>query len=46
MLHHLLCRATPLTCGNTSPEWNRTEAQITGPGKTYSWESSWTFSLL
>jgi hypothetical protein len=31
-------------CG--SPEWNRTKAQIYGPGQTYSWESSWTFGLL
>jgi hypothetical protein len=29
-----------------SPEWNRTDAQIIGPGQPYSWESSWTFGLL
>lgn len=27
-----------------SPEWGRKDAQITGPGETYSWESSWEFS--
>ena len=29
-----------------SPEWNRTEAEITGPGKAYNLETSWTFGLL
>ena len=29
--------------GINHPEWNRTEAQITGPSEKYSWESSWTF---
>ncbi|ORY58041.1 aldose 1-epimerase [Pseudomassariella vexata] len=32
--------------GINHPEWNRTDAEITGPGETYSWESSWTFSTL
>ncbi|KAH8899985.1 aldose 1-epimerase [Thozetella sp. PMI_491] len=32
--------------GINHPEWNRTDAQITGPGKTYDWESSWTFGTL
>jgi len=32
--------------GINHPEWNRTDAEITGPGKTYSWESSWTFGTL
>ncbi|ETS83152.1 hypothetical protein PFICI_05028 [Pestalotiopsis fici W106-1] len=32
--------------GINHPEWNRTEAQITGPGKNYTWESSWTFGTL
>ncbi|KAK0725531.1 galactose mutarotase-like domain-containing protein [Lasiosphaeris hirsuta] len=32
--------------GINKPEWNRTEAQILGPGETYNWQSSWTFSLL
>lgn len=30
----------------SSPEWDRIEAQITGPDEVYTWESSWTFSLL
>ena len=29
-----------------SPEWGRVDAQITGPGETYVWESSWTFGTL
>jgi hypothetical protein len=29
-----------------SPEWGRTEAQILSPGKTITWEASWTFGLL
>jgi hypothetical protein len=29
-----------------SPEWNRTDAQITGPGENYYWESSWSFGNL
>ncbi|KAI1813496.1 galactose mutarotase-like protein [Poronia punctata] len=32
--------------GINHPEWGRLDAQITGPGKHYSWESSWTFSNL
>ncbi|KAK3312856.1 galactose mutarotase-like domain-containing protein [Apodospora peruviana] len=32
--------------GINHPEWNRTDAQILGPGETYNWESSWTFGLL
>ncbi|KAK4237116.1 galactose mutarotase-like domain-containing protein [Achaetomium macrosporum] len=32
--------------GINHPEWNRTRAQIYGPGRTYNWESSWTFGLL
>ncbi|KAI3327701.1 galactose mutarotase-like protein [Xylariaceae sp. AK1471] len=32
--------------GINHPEWGRLKAQITGPGKKYSWESSWTFSNL
>ncbi|KAK3897029.1 galactose mutarotase-like domain-containing protein [Staphylotrichum tortipilum] len=32
--------------GINHPEWNRTAAQIIGPGQPYSWESSWTFGLL
>ncbi|KAI0401154.1 aldose 1-epimerase [Xylaria palmicola] len=32
--------------GINHPEWGRWDAQITGPGKTYSWESSWTFRNL
>ena len=27
-----------------SPEWGRKDEQITGPGETYQWESSWSFS--
>lgn len=29
-----------------SPEWGRVDAQISGPGDKYTWESSWTFSNL
>ncbi|KAK4120619.1 galactose mutarotase-like protein [Parathielavia appendiculata] len=32
--------------GINHPEWNRTKKQIYGPGRTYNWESSWTFGLL
>ncbi|KAL2021861.1 hypothetical protein VTK56DRAFT_6456 [Thermocarpiscus australiensis] len=32
--------------GINHPEWNRTTAEIYGPGRTYHWESSWTFGLL
>jgi aldose 1-epimerase len=32
--------------GINHPQWGRKEAQITGPGKTYKWESSWEFGLL
>ncbi|KAI2624551.1 galactose mutarotase-like protein [Hypomontagnella submonticulosa] len=32
--------------GINHPEWERVEKQITGPGQTYSWESSWTFGTL
>ncbi|KAK3376445.1 galactose mutarotase-like domain-containing protein [Lasiosphaeria ovina] len=32
--------------GINHPEWNRTSYQITGPGQTYNWESSWTFGLV
>ncbi|KAI1451928.1 galactose mutarotase-like protein [Annulohypoxylon moriforme] len=32
--------------GINHPEWGRVEKQITGPGQTYSWESSWTFGNL
>ncbi|KAJ9157950.1 Aldose 1-epimerase [Pleurostoma richardsiae] len=32
--------------GINHPEWNRTEAEITGPGEGYAWESSWTFGTL
>ncbi|KAK0630426.1 galactose mutarotase-like domain-containing protein [Bombardia bombarda] len=32
--------------GINHPEWNRTTAQILGPGQTYDWESSWTFGLV
>ncbi|KAH9896193.1 galactose mutarotase-like protein [Xylariomycetidae sp. FL2044] len=32
--------------GINHPEWERVDAQITGPGDTYSWESSWTFGLV
>ncbi|KLU86121.1 aldose 1-epimerase [Magnaporthiopsis poae ATCC 64411] len=32
--------------GINHPEWKRTEAQITGPGEKYTWDSSWTFSRL
>lgn len=28
------------------PEWDRLEAQITGPDEVYTWESSWTFGLI
>ncbi|KAI7912711.1 aldose 1-epimerase [Pyricularia oryzae] len=34
------------TDGINHPEWGRKEAQITGPGEKYTWESSWTFSIL
>lgn len=29
-----------------SPEWNRLDAQITGPGEVYTWKSSWAFGLM
>lgn len=29
-----------------SPEWDRLDTQITGPGEVYTWESSWTFGLV
>ncbi|KAK3938888.1 galactose mutarotase-like domain-containing protein [Diplogelasinospora grovesii] len=32
--------------GINHPEWNRTAAQITGPGQKYDWASSWTFGTL
>ncbi|KAH6616028.1 galactose mutarotase-like domain-containing protein [Chaetomium sp. MPI-SDFR-AT-0129] len=32
--------------GINHPEWERLDAQIYGPGRTYNWETSWTFSLL
>ncbi|KAI1179523.1 aldose 1-epimerase [Nemania sp. FL0916] len=32
--------------GINHPEWGRREAQISGPGETYSWKSSWTFTKL
>ncbi|RYP80049.1 hypothetical protein DL770_006408 [Monosporascus sp. CRB-9-2] len=32
--------------GINHPEWGRVEEQITGPGETYTWESSWTFSVM
>ncbi|KAB5585553.1 galactose mutarotase-like protein [Coniochaeta sp. 2T2.1] len=32
--------------GINHPEWGRVDAEITGPGEEYSWESSWTFSTL
>ncbi|KAH6623104.1 galactose mutarotase-like domain-containing protein [Chaetomium tenue] len=32
--------------GINHPEWERTDAQIWGPGETYNWESSWTFGLV
>ncbi|KAL2151028.1 hypothetical protein VTH82DRAFT_6126 [Thermothelomyces myriococcoides] len=32
--------------GINHPEWERLDAQIWGPGETYTWESSWTFGLL
>ncbi|CAJ2511850.1 Uu.00g074750.m01.CDS01 [Anthostomella pinea] len=32
--------------GINHPEWGRLDAQITGPGEAYSWESSWTFGML
>lgn len=30
--------------GINHPEWGRKDEQITGPGETYQWESSWSFS--
>jgi aldose 1-epimerase len=32
--------------GINHPEWDRLDAQITGPKELYHWESSWTFGLL
>jgi len=32
--------------GINHPEWGHVDAQLLGPGEKYSWESSWTFSLL
>ncbi|KAH8906910.1 galactose mutarotase-like protein [Coniochaeta sp. PMI_546] len=32
--------------GINHPEWGRVDAEITGPGEAYSWQSSWTFSTL
>ncbi|KAH6692292.1 aldose epimerase-like protein [Plectosphaerella plurivora] len=32
--------------GINHPEWGRTGAQILSPGKTITWEASWTFGLL
>ncbi|PKS05925.1 hypothetical protein jhhlp_007758 [Lomentospora prolificans] len=32
--------------GINNPEWDRLDAQITGPDELYTWESSWTFGLL
>ncbi|KAH9992871.1 galactose mutarotase-like domain-containing protein [Xylariaceae sp. FL0662B] len=32
--------------GINHPEWGHVDAQITAPGETYSWESSWTFGIL
>jgi aldose 1-epimerase len=32
--------------GINHPEWGRVDAQISGPGDKYTWESSWTFSNL
>ena len=32
--------------GINRPEWGRVDAQITGPGEVYSWETSWTFGLM
>jgi aldose 1-epimerase len=28
------------------PEWGRVDAQITGPGEIYTWESSWAFGTM
>ncbi|KAK7222708.1 hypothetical protein V2G26_010711 [Clonostachys chloroleuca] len=32
--------------GINHPEWDRKDNQLTGPGETYKWSSSWTFGLL
>ncbi|KAK0702149.1 galactose mutarotase-like domain-containing protein [Lasiosphaeris hirsuta] len=32
--------------GINHQEWDRMDAQITGPGETYIWDSSWTFGTL
>ncbi|KAI1084807.1 galactose mutarotase-like domain-containing protein [Whalleya microplaca] len=32
--------------GINHPEWGHVDAQITEPGETYTWESSWTFGNL
>ncbi|KAM7199483.1 Galactose mutarotase-like domain containing protein [Naviculisporaceae sp. PSN 640] len=32
--------------GINRPAWGRVDAQITGPGEVYNWESSWTFGQL
>ncbi|KAI1139943.1 galactose mutarotase-like protein [Hypoxylon sp. FL0543] len=32
--------------GINHPEWGRVDKEITGPGQTYTWESSWTFGNL
>ncbi|SPO01429.1 related to Rds1 protein [Cephalotrichum gorgonifer] len=32
--------------GVNIPEWDRVDAQITGPDEVYTWESSWTFGLI
>uniref|UniRef100_A0A8H7KCE3 Aldose 1-epimerase n=1 Tax=Bionectria ochroleuca TaxID=29856 RepID=A0A8H7KCE3_BIOOC len=32
--------------GINHPEWDRKEYQLTGPGETYKWSSSWTFGLV
>ncbi|EGY23325.1 aldose 1-epimerase [Verticillium dahliae VdLs.17] len=35
-----------LVDGVNNPQWGRADAQITGPGETYTWEASWEFGLL
>ncbi|KAI1322091.1 galactose mutarotase-like protein [Xylariaceae sp. FL0255] len=38
--------ATNYPDGLNHPEWGHTAAEITGPGQTYNWQSSWTFSTM
>jgi aldose 1-epimerase len=32
--------------GINNPKWGRKDEQLTGPGETYTWESSWEFGLV